>query len=290
MLHRQWSHRDTQGTRLTVVRREPVYLPPEEVLREMAEFGSERARGLSTSRVMVLSILAGGFITVAALFSVLIAAGQENEGLERLLEGFGFSAGFFFVILSGAVLFTEVNVEMPAVILEYDRRELLSGIARLWLLAWLGNALGAWAVGWAIHLSQHYSTEVYGLLNEVVARKMAWREIGDTGAWFQVILSGMLGNWLVGMAAFFAVMGRTIIGKYIPVLLAVSLFVAANFQHSPANLGFFGLIMPTGSGPGWGTAMTWNVIPAGIGNVIGGALLVALPLHFALRRSGTDDG
>ena len=39
----------------------------------------------------------------------------------------------------------------------------------------------------------------------------------------QAVLSGALGNWLVGMAAFLAVMGRTIIGKYIPVLLLVAL-------------------------------------------------------------------
>jgi hypothetical protein len=109
------------------------------------------------------------------------------------------------------------------------------------------------------------------LLDQVIARKMAYRAIGGAGGWWQVVLSGMLANWLVGMAAFFAVMGRSIIGKYIPVFLAVTLFVAANFQHSPANMGYFSLIMPTGRGPGWGAALAWNIIPAGIGNMAGGA-------------------
>ena len=85
------------------------------------------------------------------------------------------------------------------------------------------------------------------------------------------------------MAAFFSVMARSIIGKYVPVFLAVTLFVAANFQHSPANMGFFSLIMPTGRGPGWGAALVWNIIPAGIGNMAGGAFLVALPFWYALR-------
>jgi formate transporter len=92
----------------------------------------------------------------------------------------------------------------------------------------------------------------------------------------------MLANWLVGMAAFFAVMGRSIIGGYIPVFLAVTLFVAANFQHSPANMGYFSLIMPAGHGPGWRAALAWNIIPAGLGNMAGGALLVALPFWHAL--------
>lgn len=121
-----------------------------------------------------------------------------------------------------------------------------------------------------------------GTLTKVVALKMAYRAIGGAGAWWQLVLSGMLANWLVGMAAFFSVMGRAIIGKYLPVFLAVMLFVAANFQHSPANMGYFSHIMPTGRGPGWGAALAWNIIPVGIGNMAGGALLVALPFWYAL--------
>ena len=114
---------------------------------------------------------------------------------------------------------------------------------------------------------------------------MAYRAIGGAGAWWQVVLSGMLANWLVGMAAFFSVMGRSIIGKYVPVFLAVASFVAANLQHSPANMGYFSLIMPTGHGPGWGAALAWNIIPADIGNMAGGAFLVALPFWYALDRA-----
>ena len=66
---------------------------------------------------------------------------------------------------------------------------------------------------------------------------MHYAEVGTTSAWFQAMLSGTVANWLVGMAAFFAMMGRTIIGNYIPIFLAVTLFVAGNFHHSPANMG-----------------------------------------------------
>lgn len=83
------------------------------------------------------------------------------------------------------------------------------------------------------------------------------------------------------MAAFFPMMGRTIFGKYIPVLLAVTLFVAANFQHSPANMGYFSLLMAQASGPGWGPALAWNIVPTGIGNIIGGTVFVALPFWYA---------
>jgi len=92
-----------------------------------------------------------------------------------------------------------------------------------------------------------------------------------------------MGNWLVGMAAFFATMARTIIGKFVPVFLAVTLFVAGNFQHSPANAGYFALIMPGGEGPGWAQAAAWNLVPAAFGNILGAVLLVALPLWFSFK-------
>jgi formate transporter len=261
------------------------YLSAEHVVAEMADHGTRRLQRLSLLQILVLAMVGGGFVTVGALFSVLLATGIGSPGAQRLVEGLGFSAGFFFVILSDAVLFTEANVVLPATILRCRGSSRLGSIARFWALAWAGNLVGAFVVGYAVHLAQRYPPDVSGVLAQLISRKMAYRAIGGASAWFQLVLSGMLANWLVGMAAFFAVMGRSIIGKYIPVFLAVTLFVSANFQHSPANMGYFSLIMPTGHGPGWGAALAWNIIPAGIGNMAGGGFLVALPFWYALGRS-----
>ena len=137
--------------------------------------------------------------------------------------------------------------------------------------------------GVAVHAAQKYGPADTRLLNEVIASKLQFRAIGGVEGWFKAVLSGVFANWLVGLAAFFAVMGRTLIGKYIPVLLAVTAFDAANFQHAPANMGFFGLINATGHGPGWDIALGWSIAPAAVGNLIGGFFLVVLPFWFALR-------
>jgi formate transporter len=50
----------------------------------------------------------------------LLATGTDNLGAERLLERLGFSGGPFFVIISGAALFTEGNVVMPATALRNE--------------------------------------------------------------------------------------------------------------------------------------------------------------------------
>jgi formate transporter len=254
----------------------------------MCEHARRYTQDYSLPRIAILAILGGAFIALGALLSILLSTGVETRGIQLLLQGLGFSAGFFFVILSSAVLFSEANVILPAGALDGTRSQLFKGGLRFWIIAWLGNLTGAILVGWALQLSQHYPAGHYELLQEIISKKMHYRDIGGASAWFQIVLSGMLGNWMVGMAAFFAIMGRTIAGKYIPIFLAVTLFVAGNFQHSPANMGYFSMIMPTGQGPGWAAALAWNIVPAGIGNILGGTLLVALPLWYSLRPRSTS--
>lgn len=249
-------------------------------MAELGRHGEQRVSTLGPLQVIVLGIMAGAFITSGALFSVLLAEGVHTPGAARLLEGLGFSTGFFFVILSGAALFTEANVVMPVTALRRSPVATGGRIARFWMLALVGNAIGALLVAQALHFSQHYSPEVWAEFDAVIARKLSYRREGGVSAWFQIVVSGILANWLVGMAAFFATMGRTIIGKWIPVFLAVTLFVSANLQHSPANIAYFAIVNAAGRGPGWGVAIGWSILPAAIGNMIGGSLLVVLPFCY----------
>ncbi|MDT8410651.1 MAG: formate/nitrite transporter family protein [Wenzhouxiangellaceae bacterium] len=260
------------------------YLAPEAVLEALGHEARRRIRDASLAQIAVLALLGGAFIAFGALFSVILSTGVDAYGPKLLLQGLGFSAGFFFVILSHAVLFTEVNVMVPARLLALSPASHCARIGLFWGLAALGNLAGAILVGWLVHLTQAYPAEQMEVLRHVVDKKMRYAEAGTAGAWFAALGSGVMGNWLVGMAAFFATMGRTIIGKFVPVFLAVTLFVAANFQHSPANAGYFALLMPSGQGPGWGVALSWNLVPAALGNMLGAALLVALPLWYGLRR------
>jgi len=259
------------------------HLPARRVIGELAEFGRSRIDDLSMFKILILGIMGGAFITAGALFSVLMASGFDSYGGRVLVEGLGFSTGFFFVVLAEAVLFTEANVAMPATL--FHGVSPAGRVVRFWGLAFVGNLIGAVITGWVIQFAQIYSSDFDALLAEIVAFKMSYRDIGGAEGWSKLILSGMLANWLVGMAAFFATMGRTIVGKYIPVLLAVSLFVTAGFQHSPANMGYFSLSIAAGGGPGWGEAFVWNLIPAGIGNILGGTLLVALPFWYLYGRT-----
>jgi len=265
------------------------FLDINNVVKEMSRETWQNLQGFTFLKALILSIMAGAFITFGALFSVLISAGVETTGVALLLQGFGFSVGFFMVILSGALLFSETNVVLPASLLHCSTKELALATLKFWIVAILGNLIGTYLTGLIINFAHNYPPEVMDNLTHIIDKKMYYYQGHDASHWFQALVSGVFGNWLVGMAAIFALMGKTILGKYIPIFLAVSLFVAANFQHSPANMGYFSLIMPTGNGPGWENAILWNIIPVAIGNIIGGIFLVALPFWYVLSPTEKNE-
>jgi formate/nitrite transporter len=264
------------------------YLKAEYVSKALADEGHEHLN-LGPGRAIGSALLAGAFVTFGALLSILVPAGVETEGIRLLLQGLAFAVGYYFVALAGVALFTEANISLPDVLLQRDKPHV--HLVRFWFLTFLCNFVGAFAVGWMIHLAQSYSPEVNATLEEIVATKMAYMERGGVDGWLSLALSAVLANWMVGLAFFFATMAQNVWSKFVPLALAVLLFEAANFQHSPANMAYFSIIMPGGGGPGWGDAIVWNILPAALGNIVGGAFFVAIPFWYVLgkRRAAASE-
>ena len=105
------------------------------------------------------------------MLSVVLTVGIEQEGLARLLLGLGFAAGFTLVILSGAALFTEVNVLLPEMFLRRPR-DLCRQCWRFWVIVYFGNAAGALFVGVLINGAQIIGPEQHERLAELIGEKM----------------------------------------------------------------------------------------------------------------------
>lgn len=223
----------------------------------------------------VLAFAAGSFIAFGAMLSVVLTIGITTPGIARLLLGLGFSAGFTLVILSGSALFTEVNVLLPEAFLS-TRRASHARLLRFWVIVYLGNLLGAFFVGAMLNAADVVGPLQAARLTEIIHEKMRFQDMGAEG-WFRVVASGVLANWLVGMAAFLATAARTVSGKILGIFLPILAFVALGVQHVPANMGYFAIGLIHGDvGTSWGAAFAWNLLPATIGNLIGGGVLVAM--------------
>jgi formate/nitrite transporter FocA (FNT family) len=58
-------------------------------------FGARRVLETPPLHIVMLAGYGGALSCAGALFSVLLSAGVETAGPRRLLEGLGFSSGFF---------------------------------------------------------------------------------------------------------------------------------------------------------------------------------------------------
>ena len=79
---------------------------PEEIAHQVARAGASKAR-IEAVATMMLATMAGAFIALGAVFASSIGASTElGKGPTRLFMGLGFSVGLFFVVVTGAELFT----------------------------------------------------------------------------------------------------------------------------------------------------------------------------------------
>ncbi|WP_304479697.1 formate/nitrite transporter family protein, partial [uncultured Duncaniella sp.] len=92
--------------------------------------------------------------------------------------------------------------------------------------------------------------------------------------WLTVFIKGIGANWCVCLAVWLALSGKTFFEKALGCWLPVMAFVVLGYEHSIANMFFIPLGMMEGAGIGIIEAITANLIPATLGNIVGGALLV----------------
>jgi formate/nitrite transporter FocA (FNT family) len=95
-----------------------------------------------------------------------------------------------------------------------------------------------------------------------------------------------------------AMAGRSVTDKMVAIVLPVTAFVAAGFEHSIANMYFMPLAMLVehfGSAPAAIPQVTLvrmasNLVPVIAGNLVGGSVLVGLVYYVIYRRASPPVG
>ena len=89
-----------------------------------------------------------------------------------------------------------------------------------------------------------------------------------------VFVKGIGANWLVCLGMFMGYAAKDIAGKAIGIWIPVMLFVALGYEHSIANMFFIPAAIYSGAEITWGAFLLQNLLPATLGNIIGGMGLV----------------
>lgn len=243
---------------------------PDAVCEQMVR----KAEGGWTGMFM-LAVFAGMLIGFGSIGYLVVQGVAEVTGPVQLLSGLAFSVGLILVMVTGAELFTGNTMMLQAV----SRGSLTAArLAGAWSVVWTGNLIGSCVVA-ALFVAAGGGSGLEGLIGEAAVSTAVDKVTKGPG---MLIASGILANMLVCLAVWAAIGARTIGGKVAAIVGPVTLFVAAGFEHSIANMS----LLPIGwllddRGAISAAAVTTNLALSTLGNVIGGGF-VALLLDRAL--------
>jgi formate transporter len=269
-------------------------LPKEMALK--AESAGVAKASLGPLRMFALSVLAGAFIALGAIFATTVTTGSTLPfGLTRLLGGLAFCLGLILVIGAGAELFTGNNL----IVMAWAGGKVTTWqLVRNWAIVYLGNFVGSVATAVMMLWSKQY-TFANGVLGQN-ALNIANGKVNLE--WGQALVLGIMCNALVCLAVWLCMGARSATDKILSIIFPITTFVAAGFEHSVANMYFIPiglLIKSSASADFWnqigtnaaafssltvGNFLWRNLLPVTLGNIIGGALMVGLVYWFIYLR------
>jgi formate/nitrite transporter FocA (FNT family) len=256
---------------------------------EAKEAQQVEERSTPTGRVIYKAILQEGETELerpnASLFWSALAAGLSmgfsmvGQGLlttylpdapwRPLVASLGYSLGFLIVILGRQQLFTENTLTPILPLLQRPAFPLLGQVLRLWGIVLVANLSGALLFALVVAHSKAFDAEV----------KQAFAKLGhqalehDFGT---TLLRGIFAGWLIALMVWLLPLAET----YFVGLAHLSHIIAGSVEtFTVAAMGQ----------ESWAHVLGGFVVPALLGNILGGVLLVAVLNHAQIVAGGAGD-
>ena len=167
------------------------------------------------------------------------------------------------VFLNGE-LFTGNNFVMAVGV--YNKTVSVKDMVKVWVVSYVGNFVGAFLLSamfvYAI-MVDYYNSFIYSKISAGVP---------------ELLLRGILCNFLVCMAVLVGTKLKSESGKLIIMFCIIMSFVVAGFEHCIANMSTFsiGYMLLGNIGT---TAVIKSMLAVTIGNILGGAVLLGVPVQ-----------
>ncbi|WP_019948921.1 formate/nitrite transporter family protein [Hymenobacter aerophilus] len=238
----------------------------EELRRPTASlFFSGLAAGLS----MGLSMIAQGLLTHYL----------PDAEWQPLVATFGYSMGFLVVILARQQLFTENTLTPIIPLLVRMDMVTLRNVLRLWAVVLTSNLLGALLLSLVAMRTTAFSPEVQEVFLHMGQKVMQF-DFGTT------LLRGIFAGWIIALMVWLLPFAES--ARVWVIILMTYLVGLAHFSHIIAGSVEAFSVAVVGAAS-WGQVLGGFVVPALLGNIIGGVTLVAV-LNHAQVMAGKDEG
>jgi len=168
-------------------------------------------------------------------------------------------------LMTGAELFTGNTALVTMAHLE--GKATLPQLLKSWGASYGGNLVGSVAFAYLVFLG--------GTLGPAGGASVGAAAMKTSLPFMQAFVRGILCNWLVCMAVYIASFSKDVVGKMVAIWFCISSFIALGLEHSVANMFIIPLGIFSGASVSWKAFALNNLLPVTLGNIVGGAVMVA---------------
>jgi len=244
------------GTRLSAAEIHDNVLGPAEEELERSAAGllwSSFAAGLTIG----FSFLMGGF-----------AQTLVPERYAHAAAGIVYPVGFVFVVFARSELFTENTLEPVIPLLHKRDADTFKKMLRMWGLLLVGNLIGAAIFAFVMQRTSLIEADVKTHLDRMAT-------LSTSDGFGLTFTRGIMAGWLIALLTWLMASTHESIAHLVLIWLTTAPIALLNFRHSIVGSveAFYRVAAGTSS---IGEMFGQFIVPAVIGNTIGGVVLVAL--------------
>jgi formate/nitrite transporter FocA (FNT family) len=231
----------------------------------------------STFQLFSSGFSAGIGMGLTGLAVALALSYLGNSPVAQFVSFAFYPIGFIVVIIGRAQLFTE-NTLFPVVLILDEHKHFVNTL-RLWATVFLANVLGAIFVGWLFMqtgaLSPNFADALAGLGTESVQ-----------GHFTLIFAKGIIGGWLIALVAWMVTASHWTIGQVVIIWMLTFVVGAGHFSHCIASSAEIIAAVMSGH-THFSNYFQW-LLPATLGNIVGGVVMVSV-LNYGQVRVDTGD-
>jgi formate/nitrite transporter FocA (FNT family) len=236
-----------------------------DAIRQAGEDELER----SSSALAWSGLAAGLSMGFSLVLSGLLRHGLPLADWRPLIAKLGYTAGFVIVILGRQQLFTENTLTVILPLLNQKDWATLRNVLRLWSFVLLANLAGALAFAWVVGNADIFRPDQLHTFTEIGLE-------ANEGNFGHKFLTGIFGGWLIALMVWLLPGAEA--ARFWVIIFITYIVGLGNFSHVIAGSVEVLFLVTTGQ-LGWGSYLGGFLLPALLGNIIGGISLVALLSH-----------
>jgi formate-nitrite transporter family protein len=223
----------------------------------------------SSSSLAWSGLAAGLSMSLSFLAESALRAHMPDAVWRPLIAKLGYTVGFLVVILGRQQLFTENTLTPILPLLRKKERASVSNVLRLWAVVLMANLIGAHIAAWFFGNTPAVSVKIQTAMHDIASEAM---QVDFTAA----LVRGIVAGWLIALVVWLSAAVEH--AEFVAIFVPTYLIAIGGFTHVVAGATEVLFLVFTGQ-LAWITAALTYIVPALIGNIIGGMALVTALNH-----------